>query len=74
MKIICIGRNYAEHIVELDGNRNRPAEPAGYSVPPDRVESRERRRPEGHRCPHEGLRLHAPRLSPSRGRGDAAVQ
>ena len=33
MKIICIGRNYAEHIVELDGNRNRPAEPVFFTKP-----------------------------------------
>jgi 2-keto-4-pentenoate hydratase/2-oxohepta-3-ene-1,7-dioic acid hydratase in catechol pathway len=34
MKIICIGRNYVDHIQELDGNRNIPPEPV-FFVKPD---------------------------------------
>lgn len=33
MKIICIGRNYVEHIQELDGNRNIPPEPIFFTKP-----------------------------------------
>lgn len=33
MKIICIGRNYVEHIQELDGNRNIPPEPVFFLKP-----------------------------------------
>ena len=33
MKIICIGRNYVEHIQELDGNRNIPPEPLFFTKP-----------------------------------------
>ncbi|MCD8185767.1 MAG: fumarylacetoacetate hydrolase family protein [Rikenellaceae bacterium] len=33
MKIICIGRNYVEHIEELDGNRNIPTEPLFFTKP-----------------------------------------
>ena len=33
MKIICIGRNYVDHIQELDGNRNIPAEPIFFTKP-----------------------------------------
>ena len=33
MKIICIGRNYAEHIVELDGRRQVPSEPVFFMKP-----------------------------------------
>lgn len=33
MKIICIGRNYIEHIEELDNNRNIPAEPLFFTKP-----------------------------------------
>lgn len=33
MKIICIGRNYLEHIEELDNNRNIPAEPLFFTKP-----------------------------------------
>ncbi|MDR2936359.1 MAG: fumarylacetoacetate hydrolase family protein [Rikenellaceae bacterium] len=33
MKIICIGRNYVDHIHELDGNRNIPTEPIFFSKP-----------------------------------------
>ena len=33
MKIICIGRNYVEHIQELDGNRNLPPEPVFFMKP-----------------------------------------
>ena len=34
MKIICIGRNYAEHIEELDGRRDIPSAP-GFFCKPD---------------------------------------
>jgi 2-keto-4-pentenoate hydratase/2-oxohepta-3-ene-1,7-dioic acid hydratase in catechol pathway len=33
MKIICIGRNYVDHIQELDGNRNIPPEPVFFAKP-----------------------------------------
>ncbi len=33
MKIICIGRNYVDHIQELDGNRNIPPEPIFFAKP-----------------------------------------
>lgn len=33
MKIICIGRNYADHIQELDNNRNIPPEPVFFLKP-----------------------------------------
>ena len=33
MKIICIGRNYVDHIQELDGNRNIPVEPIFFTKP-----------------------------------------
>lgn len=33
MKIICIGRNYVEHIEELDGERNTPPEPQFFLKP-----------------------------------------
>ena len=33
MKIICIGRNYVDHIQELDGNRNIPPEPIFFTKP-----------------------------------------
>jgi len=33
MKIICIGRNYVEHIKELDGNRNIPPQPIFFTKP-----------------------------------------
>ncbi len=33
MKIICIGRNYLDHIQELDGNRNIPPEPIFFTKP-----------------------------------------
>ena len=33
MKIICIGRNYVDHIQELDGNRNIPSEPLFFAKP-----------------------------------------
>lgn len=33
MKIICIGRNYVEHIQELDGNSNIPQEPIFFMKP-----------------------------------------
>ncbi|MDR0955105.1 MAG: fumarylacetoacetate hydrolase family protein [Rikenellaceae bacterium] len=33
MKIICIGRNYVDHIEELDGNRNIPADPIFFAKP-----------------------------------------
>ncbi len=33
MKIICIGRNYVDHIQELDGNRNLPPEPVFFLKP-----------------------------------------
>ncbi len=33
MKIICIGRNYLDHIQELDGNRNAPPEPVFFMKP-----------------------------------------
>lgn len=33
MKIICIGRNYVEHIQELDNNRNIPQEPIFFCKP-----------------------------------------
>ena len=33
MKIICIGRNYVEHIKELDGNDNIPKEPMFFTKP-----------------------------------------
>ena len=33
MKIICIGRNYLEHIRELDGNSNLPSEPLFFMKP-----------------------------------------
>lgn len=33
MKIICIARNYVEHIEELDGNSNIPKEPVFFTKP-----------------------------------------
>ena len=33
MKIICIGRNYAEHIEELDGRRDIPSAPVFFCKP-----------------------------------------
>lgn len=30
MKIICIGRNYVEHIRELDGNDRIPEQPVFF--------------------------------------------
>ena len=33
MKIICIGRNYVDHIRELDGNGNSPPEPIFFAKP-----------------------------------------
>ena len=33
MKIICIGRNYVDHIQELDGNRNIPPKPIFFTKP-----------------------------------------
>ena len=33
MKIICIGRNYVDHIQELDGNRDIPPEPIFFAKP-----------------------------------------
>ncbi len=33
MKIICIGRNYVEHIKELDGNDKLPSEPIFFMKP-----------------------------------------
>lgn len=33
MKIICIGRNYVDHIQELDGNRNIPENPIFFTKP-----------------------------------------
>lgn len=33
MKIICIGRNYVEHIQELDNNSNIPAQPIFFTKP-----------------------------------------
>ena len=33
MKIICIGRNYVDHIQELDGHRNTPSEPIFFTKP-----------------------------------------
>lgn len=33
MKIICIGRNYVEHIQELDNNSNIPANPIFFTKP-----------------------------------------
>lgn len=33
MKIICIGRNYADHIKELDGNDKIPTEPLFFAKP-----------------------------------------
>lgn len=33
MKIICIGRNYVEHIQELDGNSELPPEPLFFMKP-----------------------------------------
>lgn len=33
MKIICIGKNYREHIKELDGNDNAPKEPLFFTKP-----------------------------------------
>ena len=33
MKIICIGRNYAAHVVELDHTRELPTEPQFFMKP-----------------------------------------
>ena len=33
MKIICIGRNYVEHIRELDGNDRIPEQPVFFMKP-----------------------------------------
>ena len=33
MKIICIGRNYAEHVVELDHTRELPDAPQFFLKP-----------------------------------------
>ena len=33
MKIICIGRNYAEHVAELDHTRDLPGKPQFFMKP-----------------------------------------
>jgi 2-keto-4-pentenoate hydratase/2-oxohepta-3-ene-1,7-dioic acid hydratase in catechol pathway len=33
MKLICIGRNYADHVLELDGKDKMPAEPIFFMKP-----------------------------------------